>query len=537
MDGLTPWGGCRICVVEVEGQPNLVASCVTPIREGMKVLTASKKVREARRANLELILSNHPLDCQLCDRNQSCDLQSLCYEFGIREIRFQGERKTHPIDNSSPSVKRDLDRCILCGRCIRTCAEVQSVYAIDFADRGFNSYVSPSLGLPLGESVCINCGQCVLACPTGALSEVSHVEMVWEALDDPEKYVILQTAPAVRVSIGEPFGIPIGSISTGKMVAGFRRLGFDAVFDTNFAADLTILEEGTEFINRVKKGGKLPLLTSCSPGWIKFMEHFYPELMENVSTCKSPQQMFGALAKTYYAQKMGIDPMNVVVVSIMPCTAKKYECQRDEMKASGYQDVDYSLTTREAARMLKEKGIDLKEMPEEDFDPALGISTGAAAVFGATGGVMEAALRTVYEVLTGETLARLDFTDVRGIEGVKEATINVGGLEVNVAVAHGLGNARILMDQIRQGGSKYHFIEIMACPGGCIGGGGQPIPTDLEIRMKRIEAIYEVDRHFPIRKSHDNPAIKKLYEEFLGEPNSEKSHHLLHTHYTCREKM
>ncbi len=537
MDGLSPWGGCRICVVEVEGQPNLVASCVTPIREGMKVLTASKKVRDARRANLELILSNHPLDCQLCDRNQSCELQSLCYEFGIREIRFPGERKTLPIDNSSPSVKRDLDRCILCGRCIRTCSEVQSVFAIDFASRGFDTYVSPSLGLPLGESVCINCGQCVLACPTGALSEVSHVEMVWEALDDPEKYVILQTAPAVRVSIGEPFGMPIGSISTGKMVAGFRRLGFDAVFDTNFAADLTILEEGTEFINRVKKGGKLPLITSCSPGWIKFMEHFYPELMENVSTCKSPQQMFGAMAKTYYAQKMGIDPLNMVVVSIMPCTAKKYECQRDEMKASGYQDVDYSLTTREAARMLKEKGIDLKEMPEEDFDPALGISTGAAAVFGATGGVMEAALRTVYEVLTGETLARVDFTNVRGIEGVKEAVINVGGLEVNVAVAHGLGNARVLLDQLKQGTSKYHFIEIMACPGGCIGGGGQPIPTDLEIRMRRIEAIYEVDRHLPIRKSHENPAIKKLYEEFLGEPNSEKAHHLLHTHYTCREKM
>ncbi|MDI3525390.1 MAG: NADP-reducing hydrogenase subunit HndD, partial [Candidatus Atribacteria bacterium] len=382
MEGLSSWGGCRICVVEVEGQPNLVASCVTPVREGMKIRTVSKKVREARKTNLELLLSNHPLDCQLCDRNGSCELQELAYEFGVREIRFQGERKTYEVDQSSPSVKRDANRCILCGRCVRTCAEVQTVFAIDFANRSFDTIISPSLGLPLGQSVCVNCGQCILSCPTGALSEVSHVEMVWDAIEDPDKFVILQTAPAIRVSIGEPFGLPPGTVSTGKMVAAFRRLGFDKVFDTNFAADLTIIEEGTEFINRFKKGGKLPLITSCSPGWIKFMEHFYPDLMENVSTCKSPQQMFGAVAKTYYAQKLGIDPNNMVVVSIMPCTAKKFECQRDEMKSSGCQDVDYSLTTREAARMLKEKGIDLKEMPEEDFDDPLGISTGAAAVFG-----------------------------------------------------------------------------------------------------------------------------------------------------------
>ncbi len=537
MEGLSPWGGCRICVVEVEGQPNLVASCVTPVREGMRIKTSSKKVREARKTNLELLLSNHPLDCQLCDRNGSCELQELAYEFGVREIRFQGERKTYEVDQSSPAIKRDANRCILCGRCVRACAEVQTVFAIDFAGRSFDTIISPSLGLPLGQSVCTNCGQCILSCPTGALSEVSHVEMVWEAIEDPNKFVILQTAPAIRVSVGEPFGLPPGTVSTGKMVAAFRRLGFDKVFDTNFAADLTIIEEGTEFINRFKQGGKLPLITSCSPGWIKFMEHFYPDLMENVSTCKSPQQMFGAVAKTYYAQKLGIDPKDMVVVSIMPCTAKKFECQRDEMNSSGCQDVDYSLTTREAVRMLKEKGIDLKEMPEEDFDDPLGISTGAAAVFGATGGVMEAALRSVYEILTGKTLDRIDFYDVRGMEGVKEATVNIDGTAVNVAVAHGLGNARKLLDRVRSGEANYHFIEIMACPGGCIGGGGQPIPTNLEIRMKRIEAIYEVDRKLPLRKSHENPAIKQLYEEFLGEPNGEKAHHLLHTHYVPREKM
>lgn len=536
-EGLTPWGGCRICMVEVEGQPNLVASCVTDVREGMKIKTSSKKVREARKTNLELLLSNHPLDCQLCDRNGSCELQDLSYQFGVREIRFPGEKKTYEVDRSSPSIKRDASRCILCGRCIRACQEIQAVFAIDFANRGFDSLVSPSLGLPLGESVCVNCGQCILACPTGALSEVSHVEMVWEALEDPEKFVILQTAPAIRVSIGEPFGLPPGTVTTGKMVAAFRRLGFDRVFDTNFAADLTIIEEGTEFINRLQKGGKLPLITSCSPGWIKFMEHFYPELMENVSTCKSPQQMFGAVAKTYYAQKLGIDPQDMVVVSIMPCTAKKFECQREEMKSSGCQDVDYSLTTREAARMLKEKGIDLREMPEEEFDDPLGISTGAAAVFGATGGVMEAALRSVYEIVSGKTLESLDFYDVRGMEGVKEATVNIDGLEVGVAVAHSLGNARKILDQIKEGNSKYHFIEIMACPGGCIGGGGQPIPTDLDIRMKRIEAIYQVDKNLSLRKSHENPAIKQLYEEFLGEPNGEKAHQLLHTHYLPREKM
>ena len=536
-EGLTPWGGCRICMVEVEGQPNLVASCVTDVREGMKIKTSSKKVREARKTNLELLLSNHPLDCQLCDRNGSCELQDLSYQFGVREIRFPGEKKTYEVDRSSPSIKRDANRCILCGRCIRACQEIQAVFAIDFANRGFDSLVSPSLGLPLGESVCVNCGQCILACPTGALSEVSHVEMVWEALEDPEKFVILQTAPAIRVSIGEPFGLPPGTVTTGKMVAAFRRLGFDRVFDTNFAADLTIIEEGTEFINRLQKGGKLPLITSCSPGWIKFMEHFYPELMGNVSTCKSPQQMFGAVAKTYYAQKLGIDPQDMVVVSIMPCTAKKFECQREEMKSSGCQDVDYSLTTREAARMLKEKGIDLREMPEEEFDDPLGISTGAAAVFGATGGVMEAALRSVYEIVSGKTLESLDFYDVRGMEGVKEATVNIDGLEVGVAVAHSLGNARKILDQIKEGNSKYHFIEIMACPGGCIGGGGQPIPTDLDIRMKRIEAIYQVDKNLSLRKSHENPAIKQLYEEFLGEPNGEKAHQLLHTHYLPREKM
>ncbi len=537
MDGLTPYGGCRICVVEIEGQPTLAAACVTPVREGMKIQTSSKKVREARKANLELLLSNHPLDCQLCDRNQFCELQDLAYELGVRKIRFEGEQQHHEVDISSPSVKRDLDRCILCGRCIRTCSEIQSVFAIDFANRGFESYISPSLGLPLGESVCINCGQCIHACPTGALSEVEHVEKVWDALNDPEKTVVLQTAPAIRVSIGEPFGMPQGTISTGKMVAALRRLGFDYIFDTNFSADLTIIEEGTEFITRLTQGGVLPLITSCSPGWIKFMEHFYPELMENVSTCKSPQQMLGAVVKTYFAQKIGVEAKDIVMASIMPCTAKKYECQRDEMRASGYQDVDYTLTTREAARMLREKGINLAEMPEEDFDEPLGLSTGAAAVFGATGGVMEAALRTVYEKVTGETLPKLDFMDVRGMDGVKEAIVDVKGTPVRVAVAHGLGNARTLLDTVRAGEVTYHFIEIMACPGGCIGGGGQPIPTNLDIRMKRIEAIYNVDKSFPVRKSHENPAIQKLYEDFLGEPNGEKAHHLLHTHYSCREKM
>ncbi len=524
VEGHKPLGACRVCLVEVEGGRGLQASCSLPATDGMVVRTNTKRVHDARKTVVELMLSAHRQDCLYCARNLNCELQQIAKRLGIQEIRFQGEMPPALVDTSSPSVVRDSSKCILCRRCVEVCQNTQSVGQLFPVERGFETVIAPAAKKDLAEVACVACGQCIAACPVGALREVSHVERVWQALNDPDKFVIVQTAPAVRAAIGEEFGMPPGSLVTKKMVAGLRRLGFDKVFDTDFTADLTILEEGNELLQRLKTGGTLPMITSCSPGWIKFIEHFYPELLPHLSTCKSPQQMFGAIAKTYYAEKIGVKPENLFVVSIMPCTAKKLEAQRPEMcSVEDIPDVDAVLTTREAAQMMREMGVDFANLPDENFDEPLGISTGAAVIFGATGGVMEAALRTVYEVVTGEELKDVNFTAVRGLEGVKEATVKVGELDVKVAVASGLANARKLMDLIMDGKADYHFIEIMCCPGGCIGGGGQPIPTNDEIRKKRIEAIYREDEGLPVRKSHENPAVK--------------SHKLLHTHYTRRSDL
>lgn len=529
-------GACRVCVVEVQGARTLQAACVAPVAEGMVVSTSSPALRAARRITLELIVSNHPMECLTCVRNLNCELQKMAENLGIRQVRFEGKMTDYGVDDSTPSIVRDPAKCVLCRRCVAVCEKVQGVNAITAIERGFDTVVAPFFHEELNNVACALCGQCTLVCPTGALVEHDSTAEVWAALADPNKHVVVQTAPAVRVAIGEMFGMEPGTVVTGKMVTGLRRLGFDKVFDTDFAADLTIMEEGFELIERVTKGGTLPMITSCSPGWIKFIEHFYPELLPHLSSCKSPQQMFGVLAKTYYAKKAGIDPKDIYVVSVMPCTAKKFECQRDEMDSSGFQDVDVVLTTRELGRMLRQAGLDLKALPDEKYDDPFGITTGAGVIFGATGGVMEAALRTAYEVMTGKELANINLTMVRGLEGVKEAAIPVGNLTVKVAVANGLGNARKLMDKIRSGEADYHFIEIMCCPGGCIGGGGQPIPTNLEIRAKRIAGIYTADERMAIRKSHENPAVKALYEEFLGKPLGHKSHELLHTHYVPRGK-
>ncbi|MCR4419291.1 MAG: NADH-dependent [FeFe] hydrogenase, group A6 [Clostridia bacterium] len=535
LEGINEIGACRICLVEIEGARNLSASCVTPVSEGMVVRTNTPRVRAARRFNLELLLSNHKMECPTCVRNLNCELQDLARALGVREVRFEGARVSYPPDTSTPALVRDPEKCILCRRCVAVCEKVQGVRAIAPLERGFEAVIGPAFQAPLMDVACVQCGQCILVCPVGALYEKDYTEEVWAALADPDKFVVVQTAPATRVSIGEEFGLSPGAISTGKMVAALRRLGFDRVFDTDFAADLTIMEEGSEFIERFKKGERLPLLTSCSPGWIKFIEHFYPELLPNLSTCKSPQQMFGAIAKTYYASKVGIDPSRMVVVSIMPCTAKKFEAQRPEMRSSGYQDVDYVLTVRELARMIRQAGIDFARLPEEQYDDPLGESTGAAVLFGATGGVMEAALRTAYELLTGKELPTLRFEPVRGLEGIKEATVEINGTPVRVAVAHSLGYARQLLERVKAG-EQFHFIEIMACPGGCLGGGGQPIPTNTEIRARRMAGIYTADERMVIRKSHENPSVQALYREFLGRPLGEKSHHLLHTHYTARSR-
>ncbi|MGI6129343.1 MAG: NADH-dependent [FeFe] hydrogenase, group A6 [bacterium] len=527
-------GACRLCVVEIKGGKSLAAACVMPAADGMEVRTNTPFVREARRTALELLLANHPFECLTCERSGNCELQTLAHDLGVREVRYTGEKRSVPIDDSGQSLVRDPNKCILCGRCIRMCSEVQGVHALGYINRGWDTLVGPLFGQRLADVACVNCGQCSTVCPTGAIVEKSYVEDVWAALGDPNKYVVVQTAPATRVAVGETLGMSPGSIVTGQMVAGLRRLGFDKVFDTDFTADLTIMEEGYELLERLKNGGALPLLTSCSPGWVKFCEHVYPELLSYVSTCKSPQQMFGAVAKTYYADKIGVKPEDMYVVSIMPCTAKKYEAQRPEMTASGVPDVDAVLTSRELGRMFKEAGIDFKNLPQEDYDAPLGISTGAGVIFGATGGVMEAALRTVYEVVTGKTLDALDFTEVRGLDGIKEAEVDLDGTKVKVAVTNSLANARKVLDKIKTGEAPWHFVEIMACPGGCIGGGGQPIPVDRETREARMKAIYDVDKAMSIRKSHENPAVQTLYKEFLGEPLSHKSHELLHTYYTER---
>ncbi len=532
-------GACRMCVVEIKGARALQAACVYPVSEGLEVITNSAKVRKARKITLELILSNHDRRCLECSRSQNCELQTLAKELGVNEIRFPAlsDKKLLPIDSISPSVVRDPNKCVLCRRCVSVCKNVQTVGVIDTMERGYRTVVASPFGKSLSETPCVNCGQCIAVCPTGALTEKSEKKEVWNAIADPEKYVVFQTAPAVRFSIGEAFGMPIGSRPTGKMVTAIRRLGVDKVFDTDTGADLTIMEEGTELLNRIKNGGKLPLITSCSPGWIKFCEHNFPDFLDNLSSCKSPHEMFGAVIKTYYAKKMDIDPAKIFVVSVMPCTAKKFEAKRDEMKnSSGYVDVDAVLTTRELASMIKEAGIDFTNLPDSDFDDPMGNATGAAVIFGTTGGVMEAALRTVADILTGKELKEIDYHAVRGIQGIKTAEVEVAGKTLRVAVASGLGNARKLLNSIRSGEATYDFIEIMACPGGCVNGGGQVIQPSqvrswVDLRALRAKATYEEDAALPIRKSHENPVIKALYSEFYGEPGSELAHHDLHTHY------
>ncbi len=533
-------GACRMCVVEIKGARSLQAACVYPVSEGLEISTNSPAVRESRKVTLELILSNHDRKCLTCIRNRNCELQKLAEDLNVQDIRFEGETYNFQIDDYSPSVVRDPNKCILCRRCVSVCKNVPTVSVIDANERGFKTIVGSAFNKPLSDVPCTMCGQCITACPVGALREKDATEKVWDALADSNKHVVVQTAPAVRVALGEEFGMPIGTRVTGKMAAALRRMGFNGVFDTDTAADLTIMEEGTELLNRIKNGGKLPMITSCSPGWIKFCEHFYPDFLDNLSSCKSPHEMFGAILKSYYAERQGIDPSKIYVVSVMPCTAKKFESQRDELSAAGLQDVDAVLTTRELARMIKESGIDFVSLPDEGFDNPFGDATGAAVIFGATGGVMEAALRTVAEILEGKSVDNIEYNAVRGVEGVKEATVEIGGLTVKAAVAHGLGNARELLDKIKAGEAEYHFIEIMACPGGCVTGGGQPIQSakikmDIDLRAERAKAIYEEDRNLPIRKSHENPFIKKLYEEYLGEPCGHKSHELLHTHYHKRE--
>ncbi len=544
-------GACSICLVEVKKAKTLLRSCVTPISQGMEIFTNTARVRGARKMNLELLLAGHPKDCLVCDRNQSCELRKMAFELGIRDLRFPKITKTQvPLDNTSVSLSRDPNKCILCGRCVAVCANVQSVKAIDFSGRGKASKITTFFDQGLANSVCVNCGQCLMVCPTGAIVEKDAGVDVWKALADPEKFVMVEVAPAVRAAIGEEFGMPAGTLVTKKLATALRRLGFDKVFDTQFSADLTIVEEGNELIKRIKNKGVLPMITSCSPGWIKFAEHFFPGILPHVSTCKSPQQMFGAVAKTYYAKKYNLDPRNIVVVSVMPCTAKKFEAQRPEMRSAfdywkkesnlkdsdAFRDVDYVLTTREASRLIKEAGINFALLPEEEFDAPLGISTGAAVIFGATGGVMEAALRTAYEVLTGRQLEKLDFMQLRGLEGIKDAEIDIDGLKLKVAVANSLSCARKLLEEVEQGKSPYAFIEIMTCPGGCLGGAGQPISNDPEVKLRRMEAIYREDKNKAVRKSHENPAVQALYQEFLGEPLGDKSHHLLHTHYTQRKE-
>ncbi len=542
---------CGVCLVEVKGARSLMRSCITCVYEGMELVTHSARLREARKTNVELLLANHPKDCLTCLRNGNCELQTIAGELGVKDERFVRTKKLELPDLTSLSLVRDQNKCILCGRCVAVCSNVQSVSAIDFSGRGIKTKISTYMEKGLGNVACTYCGQCALVCPTGAIVERDETESVFEALGNPDKFVVVQTAPAVRVGIGEAMGMDAGSLVTGQMVAGLRRLGFNRVFDTQFAADLTIMEEGHELIKRITHKGVLPMITSCSPGWIKFAEHFFPNSLAHLSTCKSPQQMFGAVAKTYYAAKLGIDPRKMVVVSVMPCTAKKYEAKRPEMMSAfeywkdnrawsdddAFYDVDHVLTTRELARMFTETGMQFPALEPEEFDNPLGESTGAAVIFGATGGVMEAALRTAYEVVTGKALTDINFTAVRGMEGIKEASVEMNGTTVKVAVAHTLKNARRILEQIEKGESPYAFIELMTCPGGCLGGGGQPIPTTWDIRKKRAESLYAEDAQKPLRKSHENPHIAALYEEFLKEPLGEVSHHLLHTEYDKRPML
>ena len=535
-------GACRICVVEVKGARSLVTACVYPVNEGMEIVTNSEKVQASRKTNLELLLSTHDQNCLSCVRSTDCELQKLCRDYGVNGMRFIGSRERYAIDDSAPHMVRDDNKCILCRRCVAACKANQAVGVVGANERGFSTHIGCAFEAPLGDSPCVSCGQCITVCPTGALTEKDDTAKVWAALRDPSKHVVVQPAPSVRATLGECFGMPIGTNVEGKMVAALRRLGFDGVFDTD--ADFTIMEEATEFVQRVKNGGTLPLITSCSPGWVKFCETYYPDMIPNLSSCKSPQQMFGALTKTYYAEKMGLDPHDIVCVSVMPCTAKKFEIDRDDMSAAGdnIPDVDISITTRELGRMIERAGIKFTELPDEDFDPALGESTGAATIFGATGGVMEAALRTAVELVTGETLEKVEFHDVRGTDGIKEASYDVGGLHLNVCVASGLTNCDAVLKAVQSGEKHYDFIEFMACPGGCVNGGGQPtqpasVRNFTDLKALRAAALYGEDDAKAIRKSHENPLLKKVYAEYLGEPGGHKAHHILHTSYVAREKL
>ncbi|MBR1774275.1 MAG: [Bacteroidales bacterium] len=530
-------GCCRVCMVEVEGKGNLAPACATNVSEGMVVKTHSLKVVNARRTVVELMLSDHPASCLTCAKSGKCELQTLAQELGIRDITFKGEQSTYRKD-LSPAIIRDVNKCIMCRRCETVCNKLQTVGALSAVNRGFMAVVATAFEQDLAKSPCVMCGQCVQACPVGALAEVDHTRQVINALNDPKKTVVVQTAPAVRVAIGEEFGLTPGTRVTGKMAAALRRIGFDYVFDTDFAADLTIMEEGTEMLGRIDKflkgdkSVKLPIMTSCCPGWVNFFETYYPDMLDIPSTAKSPMQMFGAVAKSYWVEKLGIKREDMVVVSIMPCVAKKFECQRDEFKTDGNPDVDYSLTTRELAELIKQFNIDFNSLPDEDFDNPLGASTGAGVIFGATGGVIEAATRTAYELFTGKTLEKVDFNELRGMDGVREATVDFNGTPIHIGIAHGLGNARKLLDKVKEGKEFFHAIEVMACPGGCVGGAGQPYHHgDFSKVERRFSAIYEEDKEKPLRKSHENPYIQQLYKEFLGEPCGEKSHHLLHTHY------
>ena len=530
-------GACRMCLVEVKGAKALQAACVYPVAEGIEVFTNSEKARNARRLTLELILSNHERKCLTCIRSKNCELQSLAEELGVDDIRFEGENVKYDIDDESTSIIRDNNKCVLCRRCIGAC-DNQAVSVISCVNRGFSTEVGAAFGQSMADVGCIYCGQCIVSCPVGALYEKNDIPKVQRAIDNPEKHVVVQTAPAVRAALGEEFGLPMGTPVTGKMVAALRRLGFDKVFDTDTAADVTIMEEGTEFIERFTKQGKLPLITSCSPGWVKFCEHYYPEFLDNLSTAKSPMEIFGAIIKSYYAEKAGIDKENIYSVAIMPCTSKKFESSRPEHSSSGAQDIDASLTPRELARMIKQAGINFAELPDEEFDQPFGMATGAGVIFGTTGGVMEAAIRTVYEILEKKPLDNLNITEVRGLEGVKEATLKIAGKDVKIAVVHGTKNARTILEKVKAG-EHYDFIEVMACPGGCIHGGGQPIvdsktKATVNVKALRAGALYSEDEASTLRKSHENPYVQALYKEYFGEPCSHKAHELLHTHYTKR---